>query len=213
MKIVTRNADRSALLALQQFVRKPAAQAEEFCELCAAPLPAGHQHLLELEKRRIVCACEPCTILFDGMARQPYKRIPRRVSRLDDFRLDDFEWESLLIPINLAFFVHSTAAGRVEAQYPSPGGAMDSSLEFEYWDAIVQRNPLLRQFEPDVEALLVNRVSQPARYYRAPIDQCYRLVGILRTKWHGLSGGAEVWTEIENFFSEMDRACGGKTRA
>jgi hypothetical protein len=116
--------------------------------------------------------------------------------------MDDHEWESLLIPINLAFFVHNTAAQRVMAQYPSPGGAMESSLDLEYWNAIVDRNPVLRHFEPDVEALLVNRLSTPL-YFRAPIDQCYRLVGIIRTHWRGLSGGTEVWNEIDRFFKDL----------
>jgi hypothetical protein len=51
--------------------------------------------------------------------------------------------------------------------------------------------------------LLVHRLSVPARYYRAPIDQCYRLVGIVRTHWRGLSGGHEVWQEIDGFFREL----------
>ena len=95
------------------------------------------------------------------------------------------------------------------AQYPSPGGAMESSLDLEYWDAIVERNPVLKKFEPDVEALLVNRISESPRYYRAPIDQCFRLVGIIRTHWHGLSGGPEVWHEIDMFFGELDSMSGG----
>ena len=154
------NTGRGALAALQRFVRKPRAQSAA-CELCAAPLPPVHQHLLELEKRRVTCACDPCAILFGGNARQRYRRIPRDLRRLHNFVMDDHEWESLLIPINLAFFVHSSAAGRVVAQYPSPGGAMESSLDLEYWNAIVERNPMLKQFEPDVEALLVNRLSSP----------------------------------------------------
>ena len=118
--------------------------------------------------------------------------------------MDDQEWDSLLIPINLAFFVYSSAAGRVIAQYPSPGGAMESLLDLEYWNAVVERNPVLKKFEPDVEALLVNRLSSGApQYYRAPIDQCFRLVGIIRTQWRGLSGGQDVWREIDRFFAQL----------
>src|SRR5437764_5827819 len=134
------NLGRGPLATLRQFVRKPR-EAAEVCDLCAAPLSPIHAHLLELEKRRVTCACEPCAILFGGNTRQRYRRIPRDVHRLSNFVMDDQEWESLLIPINLAFFVHSSTAGRVIAQYPSPGGVMESSLELEYWDAIVQGNP------------------------------------------------------------------------
>jgi hypothetical protein len=42
-----------------------------------------------------------------------------------------------------------------------------------------------------------------AEYYIVPIDACYRLVGVIRMHWKGLSGGTEVWTEIGSFFSEL----------
>ena len=61
--------------------------------------------------------------------------------------------------------------------------------------------------EPDVLALLVNRVGSSRDYYRVPIDYCYKLVGLLRSRWRGLSGGSEVWQGIRQFFSELrDRA-------
>jgi Family of unknown function (DUF5947) len=209
MGLVADHLGRGPLASLQRFVRKPRERAEA-CELCATPLAPIHQHLLELDKHKVTCACDPCAILFAGNTRQRYRRIPRDVYRLHNFAMDDHEWESLLIPINLAFFVYSSAAGRMLAQYPSPAGAMESSLDLEYWKAIADRNPVLRKLEPDVEALLVNRVSYPPRYYRAPIDQCYRLVGTIRTHWRGLSGGTEVWNKIDEFFAEFDQ---GASRA
>jgi hypothetical protein len=42
-----------------------------------------------------------------------------------------------------------------------------------------------------------------AEYFIAPIDECYRLVGLIRANWKGLSGGSEVWTEIGRFFSDL----------
>lgn len=193
MGAISDNVERSPLATLRRFVRK-ASERTEVCEMCALPLAPLHHHLLELEKRQVTCACEACAILFDGNVRQRYRRIPRDVWRLTDFVMDDHEWDSLLIPINMAFFVHSSAAQRMVAQYPSPGGVMESSLDLEYWNVIVKRNPVLQKLEPDVEALLVNRIATPARYYRAPIDQCFRLVGIIRKHWRGLSGGTEVWS-------------------
>ena len=73
----------------------------------------------------------------------------------------------------------------------------------------MQANPVLSELEPDVEALLVNRVgaargSAPAEYYMVPIDDCYKLVGLIRIHWRGLSGGTEVWQEIGELFR---RAC------
>ena len=54
-----------------------------------------------------------------------------------------------------------------------------------------QDNPALQEMEPDVEALLVNRIghargfSDP-EYYIVPIDECFKLVGLIRTRWQGL---------------------------
>lgn len=208
MGSIPENVGRTPLATLRRFVRK-ASERTEVCEMCALPLPPNHQHLLEVEKRQVKCACDACAILFDGNARQRYQRIPRDIERLTYFVMDDQEWDGLLIPINLAFFVQSSAAKRMVAQYPSPGGAMESSLDLEYWGVIAERNPVLRKFEADVEALLVNRVTTPPRYYRAPIDQCFRLVGIIRKNWRGLSGGTEVWSEIDKFFRELDELSGG----
>jgi len=207
MRPLTENLGRTGLGALAQFVRRPSAR-PEVCELCATRLASEHPHLFELETYRIVCACEPCAILFVDNARQRFRRIPRDVRRLPDFVMDDQEWDSLLVPIKLAFFVHSSQAGRVVARYPSPGGAMESSLDLDYWSVISERNPSLREFVPDVEALLVNRISDPRQYYRLPIDRCYRLVGIIRKHWRGLSGGSEVWNMVDEFFRQLNALAG-----
>ena len=62
--------------------------------------------------------------------------------------------------------------------------------------------------EADVEALLVNRLGlsrghSAPEYYLLPIDECYKLVGLIRMHWKGLSGGAEVWQELGQFFSSL----------
>ncbi len=204
MQASTDNAGRAGAMAvLRQFVRQPDKRAEERCEVCAKLIPGDHEHLLEPEKHRVLCACEACAILFSNQAGQRYRRIPRDARQLSDFVLDDCEWVSLMIPINLAFFVYSSAEARVVAQYPSPGGALHAEIDGESWAEIVEHNPILKALEPDVEALLVNRTSDPAQYYLAPIDHCYRLVGTLRKYWRGLSGGPQVWKEVERFFAEL----------
>ncbi len=197
----------SSFAALRRFVRERGPV--ERCELCSADLAADHQHLIEPSSRKLVCACDPCAILFSNQEGK-YRRVPRRIRFLRDFRLTDAQWESLMIPINMAFFFHSVPAGRVVALYPSPAGATESLLTFESWEEIVRENPLLKGMEPDVEALLVNRVASArgqaaAEYYLAPIDECYKLVGLIRARWRGLSGGAEVWEEIGQFFAELKR--------
>lgn len=191
----------NALQSLRRFARPRAA--EEQCELCGAALGPGHAHLVEPSNRRLVCACDACAILFPGGGAAKYRRVPRRVQRLPEFRLTDVAWEGLQLPINLAFFLNSSAVGRVVALYPSPAGATESLVSPEAWQALADENPVLRQFEPDVEALLVNRLGTACDCYRVGIDVCYHLVGLIRTHWRGLSGGPAVWDEIGRFFAGL----------
>ena len=73
------------------------------------------------------------------------------------------------MPINMAFFFYNTAAGKIGAFYPSPAGATESLLSLDAWDAIVEANPVLRTMQPDVEALLANRLGPHARLCRGRI--------------------------------------------
>lgn len=192
---------------LRQFARKPRHAAER-CEMCSAELGEHHPHLIELTERRLHCACDACALLFSNRAGTKYRRVPRDVRLLSNFQMTDAEWEGLLIPINLAFFFRSSLDSRVVVLYPSPAGAIESLLTLEAWSNIVHNNAALHQLEPDVEALLVNRVgasrgASPSEYYVVPIDACYKLVGLIRVHWRGLSGGAEVWREIGDFFSDL----------
>ena len=192
---------QSPFMTLRQFVReKPAA---ERCELCSTELAPDHQHLVEPSSRQLICACDACAILFSNHRNSKYKKVPKHIQFLSDFRMTDAQWESLMIPINMAFFYQSTSVGRVIALYPSPAGATESLRTLESWEELVQNNPILKEIEPDVEALLVNRVNNAREYYRVPIDECYRLVGLIRTNWRGLSGGSEVWGEIGQFFVRL----------
>jgi hypothetical protein len=195
---------------LRQFTRarSSSSRAVEFCELCSAGLAHDHPHLVELASRQILCACDACALLFDGLEKSKYKRVSRSPQFLANFEMTDGQWESLLIPINMAFLFHSSLENRMIALYPSPAGAVESLLPLDAWTDIATNNPVLHQLRPDIEALLVNRVGHAhgltrAEYYIAPIDECYKLVGLIRTNWKGLSGGTEVWTEIGRFFAEL----------
>jgi hypothetical protein len=192
----------TALSALRRFVR-PRARPSERCELCDAGLAEEHNHLVEVADRRLVCACDPCAILFAGQSGTKYRRVPRRVKLLTDFRLSDEAWEGLQLPIDLAFFLRSTRDEKVVALYPSPAGATESLVSLEAWQTLMAENPALAGFEPDVEALLVNRVGATRECYRVGVDVCYTLVGLIRMHWKGLSGGAKVWGEIAGFFENL----------
>jgi Family of unknown function (DUF5947) len=173
---------------------------EERCELCAEPIAAQHRHLLDLESRRLLCACRACSILFDrsGAGGGHYRLIPDRVVAVEEAGLDDVTWQGFGIPVEMAFFFHSSAAERVVAFYPSPLGATESLLDLDAWDGAV-----LAELEPDVEALLVNRTRGRRECWIVPVDRCYELVGLVRTHWKGFGGGEEVWQALDGFFDRL----------
>jgi Family of unknown function (DUF5947) len=192
---------------LRQFARRQ--KTVERCELCSVDLRPNHPHLIELAQRKLLCACDACTLLFSGPASK-YKRVPRRILALPHFHLTDAEWNGLMVPINMVFFFKNSLERRVIAMYPSPAGAMESLLALESWNEIVSRNPALNGMEPDVEAVLVNRLGysrgySAPEYYLLPIDECYKLVGLIRVHWKGLSGGTEVWQQIAEFFTNVKK--------
>lgn len=195
----------NAFGVLRQFVRRR--REVERCELCSAEILPEHPHLIEPASRKLLCTCDACAILFSAQGTK-YKRVPRRVLALQNFHLSDAQWEGLMVPISMAFFYRSTPDARVVAFYPSPAGATESQLALETWTELENANPVLKEMESDVEALLVNRIgyvrgSAPAQYYVLPIDECYKLVGIIRGNWRGLSGGTEVWQKIGQFFDGL----------
>ena len=184
----------SRLSAFAQRRERASRPVAEQCELCAEPIPDEHRHLLDLESRRLLCACRACTILFDrsGAGGGHYRLIPDRVVALEDV---DQTWA---IPVEMAFFFHSSAAGRIVAFYPSPLGATESLLDLDAWE-----DHTLAELEPDVEALLVDRSNGRRTNWLLPVDRCYELVGLVRRHWSGFRGGDEVWTELESFFERM----------
>ena len=124
--------------------------------------------------------------------------------------MTDAQWDDLRLPISLAFFFHNSSVGRVVAVYPSPAGPIESLLPLDAWQELAAANPGLQEMTPDVEALLVNRVRPNGEYYHVGIDECYKLVGILRTNWHGLSGGAPMWEKIDAFCADLRQRSDGE---
>jgi Family of unknown function (DUF5947) len=194
----------SPFTSLQNLVRQR--DARERCELCGVALASAHQHLIEPTARKLLCACDACALLFDSATRTKYKRVPRRVRLLSDFQMTDAAWDSLHIPIGMAFFFNSSVQQTTLAIYPSRVGATESLLPLEAWHDVVSSNPVLANMEADVEALLVNRLDaarHAAEYFLVPIDRCYELVGLIRSQWRGFSGGSEAWNQIRRFFDEL----------
>ena len=115
-------------------------------------------------------------------------------------------WAPFRIPIGLAFFMHSSVTNCVVALYPSPAGATESELHFETWRGWRVLNPVLDELEPDAEALIVNRLSDPpsTRSLRSTAATC----------WSGSSNragrasrAAPGWSEaVAGYFDELRSA-------
>jgi hypothetical protein len=180
----------------------------ESCFLCASALDAGHPHLLDSGSGKLHCACRSCTSVFPH-ASGKFRRVPERVARLAEFRMTDEQWAALGIPVGIAFFRKLGKKDGALAIYPSPLGAVESLVTPETWEPVLGANEALRSMEPDVEALLVGRLNARRECFIVPIDECYRLVGILRREWRGFTGGDEVQAALDRFFGELLNRSGG----
>ena len=195
--------------ALRRYLRPAGSAAPERCELCATPVAVEHPHLVEPAQRRLLCACTACGVLFSDPGLR-YRRVPDRYLTDPGFVLSDAQWDRLQVPVGMAFFLINSVRGAVVACYPSPAGATESELPLEAWADGVGTSALAALLDPDAEALLVRR-GDAGRGGRpeallVPIDACYRLVGVIRARWRGFSGGSETWDELGRFFDGLDAA-------
>ena len=183
----------------------PPAEQVARCEMCAEKIDEWHGHVVDLEGRGLMCTCRGCALLFttQGAGRGRYRTVPERYRYAADVPLADSTWESIGIPVAMAFFFTNTALGRTVAFYPSPAGATESLLSLESWKDLLAATPELGELEPDVEALLVHRQENGFEFFAVPIDACYELVGLVRTHWQGFDGGEEAWKEINKFFAGL----------
>jgi len=194
--------------------------AEEACEFCAAGIPAEHGHVADLDSSSLMCACRACYLLFThsgaaerwqaGQARQSvrgrYRSIPDRYRSDPGRPLSVADWDTLEIPVGLAFFLRSSQDGGVTGFYPSPAGATECRLDLQAWDRISAAHPLMAAAEPDVEAILISREAPGAdgvECFLVPVDACYELAGRMRLHWRGFDGGAEARQSIASFLETV----------
>jgi hypothetical protein len=185
----------------------------EPCDLCGELLPAEHRHLVDLEARSLRCACRGCWLLFTprGAGGGHYRAVPERYAALPGVCVARQWWESLAIPVSVAFFFRNSQLDRLCAFYPSPAGATESTLALGTWEELVAANPSLADLEADVEALLVRsepRGDRSPEGFVVPIDACYELVGRLRLLWRGFDGGGEARAALDTFFADVRRKAG-----
>jgi len=186
-------------------LRRLARPQTEQCEYCNKEIGPRHRHILEIASKKIICACDACALLFENFVGER-RLIPRDSRALPDFQMTDAQWESLGLPIGLAFFYRSSVARKVVGMYPSPAGGTESLLPLRSWEKLETSNPILSELETDVEALLVNRLGTAREYYVVPIDVCFELVGLIRLYWRGFSGGEAVFQKLGEFFLKVGQA-------
>lgn len=195
-----------SVTGLRRFL-DPAPPRPERCELCDARLPEEHRHLVDTKRRSLACACTACAMLFsaEGVGGGRFRSVPDRA--LADPRLDltAAAWDSLGIPVSMAFFFHNSELDRLVVLYPSPAGATESEVDPVRWRSAFGGSPLAGMLRPDVEALLVRRSEGGSACYLVPIDTAYELVGALRLHWQGFDGGAEARATLADFFDRLDR--------
>jgi Fe-S cluster biogenesis protein NfuA len=173
---------------------------EQTCELCPIGISGEHKHLIHLEERRIVCVCATCWSLRSGDAE--FRPVGNRRVWLEDLRITGEQWAAFQIPIGLAFFMISSITGTVIALYPSPAGATESELDLRAWASVCEANPEL-ELEPDSEALVVNRLADPPQHMIVPIDAAYGLVGVVKSSWEGITGGAGVADAVAEYLEDL----------
>ena len=178
---------------------------EEKCEFCAAVIGDGHGHVADLEGSSLMCACRPCYLLFThgqaGGGR--YRSVPDRYLADPARPMTAAEWDTLEIPVGLAFFLRSSAAGEVTGFYPSPAGATQCRLDLAAWDRLAEGHPVLAAMAPDVEATLICRTDESVEHFLVPIDACYELAGRMRLYWRGFDGGQQARQSIAEFLRQV----------
>lgn len=191
---------------LQRIGRRRAPQPSgERCEMCGDQIPDAHSHVVNLDARSLLCTCRACTLLFSssGSGGGKFRAVPERYLSVPGFALSRGEWDALQIPVSVAFFFFNSSMGRIAAFYPSPAGATESLLPLDAWERIVEANPVVRTLEPDVEALLIRADREGTECFVVPIDACYELVGLLRSRWRGFDGGQEAHDALADFFGGL----------
>lgn len=195
----------AAIQTLKRFLdRKRPRPTPDACELCRVEIPPAHGHAVDTDTRKLLCVCRACHLLFtsQGAAGGRYRSIPDRVVSSSEPLMTEAQWNALRIPVGIAFFFYNSRLQRPVAFYPSPAGAIESELPLDVWAEIAATSPLIRDYRPDVEAVLVVE-GERLESAIVPIDMCYELVGRLRRTWRGFDGGDDVRRELAAFFDEI----------
>lgn len=178
----------------------------ETCEMCSATVGHGHDHLVDMQGRRLCCVCRPCALLFERPAASigRYQRVPDRVLVGDPPGVPTSEWSALGVPVSVSFVFFNSLANSWIAVFPSPAGAVEGEPQVGAMEALAQVTPLVSAVRPDVEALLAHgqRGRDTVELYIVPVSAGYELVAKIRAHWQGFDGGDLARQQIRQY---MDR--------
>ncbi|MEO3808154.1 DUF5947 family protein [Sphaerisporangium sp. B11E5] len=205
----THGADGGAAPRGLRRFREPPPVVAERCEMCGEPAGERHGHVVDAGSRALLCACKGCHLMLlrngaRGSGR--YRAVPERYLNFPAFTLAREDWDALCVPVRTAFFFHNSELGKIVAFYPSPGGATEAVVPGGAWERVLAAEPALAAADPlpDVEAFLIDRRPEEGfTCHLVPVDACYELVGLVRTRWKGFHGGREAWDAIEGFFASL----------
>lgn len=182
----------------------PTPQAQK-CEMCAEVIGEWHGHVVDLDGRGLMCTCRGCALLFtsQGAGNGRFRTVPERYRHAAGVPLAAAIWDSIGIPVGMAFFFTNSAMERTVGFYPSPAGATESLLSLDAWNDLLAATPAFSDLQSDVEALLVHKQENGFEFFAVPIDVCYELVGLVRTTWKGFDGGEEARAALDEFFAAL----------
>lgn len=205
---MSRSPTQRVTRALRRFTgrreRAPQESAVEHCELCATPLQAAHDHLLDPQARGVFCACSACAVLFPDDASptaKRYIRVRSRVARLPSAALSEHDLVALGAPVRLAVLCPSTLHDALFMLYPSAGGPIEARASLKTWRALAARQPELEAVQHDRDAVIAD-LRTPARApLHVTLDVAYELLGTLRS--------ADRFAAFETRLAALQRTGGG----
>jgi hypothetical protein len=194
----------SSLRALERFARSARRAREgQRCELCALAIAAEHRHVVDCTARKLLCACTPCVLAF-AKDHGRFRSVPEQVRIDPKWTIDERRLEALGVPVGLAFFLHPSSTGRWMAVFPSPAGATEADLEPDAWESFARGSTLATSVSDDVEALFVRRTRDgKCSCFVVPVDVCYELTALLRSRWKGIDGGDDARAAVDDFVSRL----------
>ena len=196
--------------SLRQFVRSRPRPSAASC--AAIGLAAEHSHLVEPASRQLVCSCDACSILFSGQQSRAISTGSQRRRVLAGLPTDRCPMGRSTSTDQPGLF-HDKHAGRPRARLlPESGRGHRIAPGARGLARLGGGEPDPRPTRAGCRSTPGQSDEQGSRVLPRPIDECYKLVGLIRANWRGLSGGSGSLGGSGQFFTRLkkrSRSTGG----